>query len=232
MADGGSANERATHHYNLGVKYEREGDFDNAIREFLNSVAEDAAFPYPHKSLGELYLKGERPEEAHPHLEKALELDPDWIEARGLMADVFLELGNMNDAISNMEIAMKGDPSNIHYLSQLSRMFILEGRYTEAIELLEEAIREDPDNYKFHYNMAIAFSKRAIKDVDKSIEYWRLAMQLNPDDPKLYRNMGISFFTRGMLPEATQAFRKALAYDPDDAIAARFIQFAEKSSGK
>jgi len=225
----GKANEKATHHYNLGVSYEREGETENAKREYINSLKDDPYFPYPHKSLGELYYKKEgNLQKALEHLEKALKLDPDWIDARGLFADVLLDLGRTEEAIDNMDIALEGDPKNIHYLSQLGRMLVASGRYSEAIELLEAAAAQDPDNFKFQYSLALAFGKRAMSDVDRSIQHWERAFALNPEDPNLHRNMGIAYFTRGMLKESAKAFKRALQADPGDKVATRFLLFAER----
>ena len=228
MADGSNAHEKATHHYNLGVSYERDGDTENAYREFRNALKEDPEFPYPHKSLGELLFNEDRLDEALDHLRRALELDPEWNEARGLLADVLFDLNKLEEAISHMDSALKGDPGNTHYLAQLGRMFIAAGEFSNAVELLEDACNREPDNYKFQFSLAAAYGKRAMQDIDASIRHWKIARDLDPDDPRLYRNMGIAFFTRGMLKEAADAFAKALEKNPEDSIAKRYLEFAER----
>lgn len=227
MTDSNNSHDRATHHYNLGIRYERDGDMENALREFNNSLKEDPTFPYPYKSLGEMAYREGRLEEAKERLGRALELDPDWLEAMGLLADVYFDLGDPDNAAPYMETALRGEPANLHYLSQLGRIFIAQKRYTEAIDLLESALRQDPENYKFHYSLGVAFGKRATGDLDMSISHWQEAARLKPDSAATFRNLGIACFTRGLMDDATTAFRKTLDLDPDDPVALRFIQFAE-----
>ena len=76
----------------------------------------------------------------------------------------------------------------------------------------------------------MAYGKRSMQDLDSSILHWRRAREINPDDAVVCRNLGIALFSRGLLPEAAGAFRDALGIDPGDAVAARFIQFAEKAN--
>jgi len=228
MAEGSNAHEKATHHYNLGVSYERDGDIENAFREFRNALKEDPYFPYPHKSLGELLYNQGRLEEALDHMRHALKLDPDWTEARGLLADLLFELKHTEEAISHMEAALENDPGNTHYLAQLGRMFVAVGEFSDAIELLDDACSREPGDYQFQFSLAVAYGKRAMRDIDASIEHWKKAHVINPDDPKLHRNMGIAYFTRGMLEEAAMSFKIALEKNPDDSIARKFLEFAER----
>ena len=81
--------------------------------------------------------------------------------------------------------------------------------------------------------LGVAFGKRAMVDLDVSIEHWKRARRLSPDDPLVHRNVGIAFFTKGLLEEAAEAFRRALALDPGDSAARKFLRYAEsrKKSG-
>lgn len=221
------SHDRATHHYNLGIQFERNDDIDNAAREFENAIRADCRFPYPYRALGEIYFNKGRYEDALEHLEKAIELDPDWIEALGLAADTLIELGDTRKAAPLLERALRGDPGNPRYSAQLGRILIAEGDFSDAVELLEGALRANPDDYKLNYNMGVALGKRAMADIDLSIEHWRRAVAVKADDPRAFRNMAISYFSRGFLDEASDAFRKALSLDPNDDVSMRFLKFAE-----
>ena len=94
------------------------------------------------------------------------------------------------------------------YLENLSRFvsgptYIQAHSGTEAIEILTNAMKLDEDNFMLHYNLGVAFGKRAMVDLDVSIEHWKRARRLSPDDPLVHRNVGIAFFTKGLLEEAS-----------------------------
>ncbi len=221
--------DKATSHYNLGIQYERGGEMGNAVREYENAVRTDPRFPYPYKALGEIHYRNGRLDDALSMLRKSLDLDPDWIEALGVCSDILFDMGDTDKAVPMLERAIQGDPGNLHYNAQLGRMFIAQGRLSEAIELLQNAIRMDPADVKFNYYLAVAFGKRAIQDLDKSIEYWKKAETASPDDPKIQRNLGIALFSRGLMPDATRAFKRAVTLDPSDQVAANFIKFSESA---
>jgi len=222
--------DKATYHYNLGVQYERNNDSDNALREYENSLKADPSFPYPYKSIGEILFKSGNLSEALKHMKKALELDPDWIEALGVSADIYYEIGDLEKAIPMLERALQGDPGNLHYNSQLGRMLIAEKRYDEAINLLNNALKMDPDNYKFHYHLGVAYGKRGITDIDRSIEHWQNTARLKKNDPAVLKNLSISYFTRGYMDKATETFKKVLELDPSDEVAIKFLEFSETAS--
>ncbi len=227
MNDNEKIRERATHHYNLGIRYEREGDTDAAVREFQRALKVSSTFPYPYKSLAEIEYRAGNLDAALEYISRALKNDPDWIEAAGIAGDICFDLGRNAEALKHLEKAHRGNPRNTQYISQLGRLYVADNKHSEAIELLTGAIRAGFTDYRFHFNLAVAYHKRAMEDIDRSIEHWNAAAKINSDDPKLMRNLGISCFSRGMLDEAAAAFRKALADNPGDAVAARFLKFAE-----
>ncbi|MFH1539932.1 MAG: tetratricopeptide repeat protein [bacterium] len=221
------AHEKAVYHYNLGVQYEKENNVKEAKAEYKKALEADSTFPYPYRAIGEIFYREGNLDDALRELTTALKLDPGWVEVMALIAEVYYEKGDLGRAIQQQEKALQSEPNNIQYNVLMGRMLITDERYSDAIEILSNARKIDEGNFLLHYNLGVAFGKRAMADLDVSIEHWKKARQLKPDDPQVHRNVGIAFFTKGLLEEAAESFRKALSLDPSDSAARKFLRYAE-----
>lgn len=221
------AHDRATHHYNLGVQYEREKNLEKAAAEYRRALKEDPQFSYPYKALGELLYRDGSLEQANAALKKALALDPEWVDVIALLAQILYDLGDVEEAVAHQERALRVQPDNIAFNTAYGRMLITAERFEDAVSVLEKALQMDPENLLVHHNLGVAYGKRAMAFLDESLEHWRAARRLSPDDAAVCRNLGIACFHRGQLDNAAAAFRDALARNPDDSVAARFLKFSE-----
>jgi len=217
----------ATHHYNLGIQHENEGDFESARAEFERALKEDPKFPYPYRALGELQFRDGDIEAAHASLTAALRLDPDWIEVTALLARIEYDRGVYDHANELQEKALKHDPKNLEYNILSGKILSALKRYPEAIARLESMLEIHSENADIHYNLGIAYGKRALADLDVSVSHWQAACRFAPGDSHAYRNLVIALFSKGALNEAAAAFARALELDPGDAAAARFLKYAE-----
>ena len=217
----------ATHHYNLGVQFESEGELERAREEFERALKEDPQFPYPYRALGELQYRDGEIEAARQSLSAALRLDPGWIEVMALLARVEYECGNNSRALELQETALRHDPKNPEYNCLLGKINIALNKYGEAVSCLEAALEQQQNSAQLHYSLGIAYGKRALADLDQSLSHWQACSRLDPADPQVFRNLGIALFTKGALNEAAAAFAKSLELDPSDSVAARFLKYAE-----
>jgi tetratricopeptide (TPR) repeat protein len=95
---------------------------------------------------GVIYYKDNKIEEAIKQLEKAVELRPDYAEARGIFGDALVHASRYKDAAKQFETSMQLDPQNPEVLS--SYALLLAGSPERemrdldlAISLAEEACR-------------------------------------------------------------------------------------------
>ncbi|MEW5946406.1 MAG: tetratricopeptide repeat protein [bacterium] len=221
------AQEKSAYHYNLGVLYEKKNDPAAAKDEYRKAIEADPEFPYPYKSLGEIYSREGNLDAALSELSMALKLDPEWVEVLALAAGVLYDKGEIPRAIHFQEKAAAKAPRNAGYAAALGRMLISDGRFSDAIEVLERALDADGDKFLVHYNLGVAHGKRAMSDMDRSIENWKKARRLNPDDPQVHRNLGIAYFTKGLLEEARASFRRALELNPSDEASRKYLKYSE-----
>jgi tetratricopeptide (TPR) repeat protein len=66
--------------------------------------------------LGRLYVQNKDNDKALPYLQRALRLQPDFIEANSLLGTVYVRLGQFAEAIPKLEKAAPSDHyGNVHY---------------------------------------------------------------------------------------------------------------------
>lgn len=118
-------------HINLGVAYEKKGEFDNAIEEFKKASKKlPAAYLY----LGNTYMQKGDLDEAEKNYKKAIRKQPDLADAYNNLAwlyytkakDLELKAEDMEEMIKEAErLAMKAlelNPSNENYKDTLNKV--------------------------------------------------------------------------------------------------------------
>jgi tetratricopeptide (TPR) repeat protein len=70
-------------HLNLGVTYEKQGDFDNALKEYKSASKK---LPLAYLYMGNVYFQKKEYEEAEVHYKKAIKKDPENADAYNNLA--------------------------------------------------------------------------------------------------------------------------------------------------
>ena len=122
----------------LGLGYDNE----KALRYFARAVGEEPHNPYYHLSLGEAYLKLSEFTPAIRHIQRALDLKPDLVEALCTLGDAYNAFDKGELALPVFEKALKIDRD--HPMARLGLPHALAslGRMDEAATHLKEAIDE------------------------------------------------------------------------------------------
>jgi len=107
------------------------------------------------------YLLGAHPEAAQPELRRELEVNPQSVEARALLALLLLQAGAASDAASYARRAAEDRPSSP--LAQYAYGLTLADPQ-EAAAHLEIAERLDPSNFEYHVALAHAYSRSGRND--------------------------------------------------------------------
>jgi protein O-GlcNAc transferase len=80
-----------------------------------------------------------------PHLQEALEIDPNNPETQNNLGSAFLQMGRVDEAMPFLQKALELEPNRaaaIHY--NFGCALLLKGRTVEAIPYLQRALEIDP----------------------------------------------------------------------------------------
>lgn len=154
--------------YNDLGKYEQGAQlYSKAVSLMKNSdpapgnKADDAEdinymFSNQHASLGELYLRYNRAEEAFKEFEKALFLSPRMYHLYADMAECLSRMGHRKQAIKNLRTIKLKTPDAYEARVKLGHLLFLEGEVGAAVEEWDSVIKESPSNIeaKMYIKMA------------------------------------------------------------------------------
>jgi len=131
-----TAEEKKTvRHLNLALVMKKRGQLDSAIAELQSAVAIDPDMAEAHGELGCLYIDKGKIEEAKKALDKAYELDQDYLPANICDARVMGEEGQIDEALDELKILLFRNARNaeLHYTI---------GTLLEKKEMYSEAAKE------------------------------------------------------------------------------------------
>jgi len=165
--------------------------------------------------------------------QQSLQIDPSSAEARYYLGLALFDLGKRLEAIKELEqVVASGQAAPDAYLS-LGTLYVEAGRFDEAVKTLARGTAMDPSRADLHIQLARAYRSAGL--LDKAAEQLRLARPKpgTPLAPSEFRQQQIEFdriveqgaldVQRGQLAPAITAFKKALAIDPANGPANRYL---------
>ncbi|MDZ8056356.1 MAG: tetratricopeptide repeat protein [Aulosira sp. ZfuVER01] len=165
-------------------------------------------------NLGKLQSAGQNYKEAIANYDKALEIEPDYHEARLNQGIALGNLGRNEEALASFDKALEFKPD--YQVAWLNRGNALDdlGRYEEAIASFDKALEFKPDYQLAWYNRGIAL--RNLGRYEEALANYDQALEFKPDDQDAWLNRGIALRNLGRYEEALANYDQALEFKPDD----------------
>ena len=183
--------------------------------------------PRPYNNLGSALSKIGRFEEAAPYLARAVELKPDYDDARYNLGYVLVRLGLVDAGIRELLEAIRLAPGNYMAHNNLGIAYLIQEDYPDGVRHLQEALRLNPDFEAAYNNLGVALKKQG--DFAGAARQFSEAIRVNPNYAEAWNNLGVSLKEQGELKEARDSFRRALRINPNYAAARRNLEEAERA---
>lgn len=168
-------------HDNLGTALLNARDYDGAIKEFRRAIPEGSGKNTAHVyvNLGLLYEDTSRPGEAIECYRKAIDADPDSMEARENLGAVYNLSGRYAEAAAVLEEAVRLNPGYVWAHYNLAESYKRLGRRGDAVKEMEAAYKCLPDDFSVTYKLAEAYRDSGMKK--EAAQYARVASDLAND---------------------------------------------------
>ena len=127
-----------------GMVHLRTKNFGNALGAMERAIAADASNPDYHTLKGRALSGLKMDKRALESFKKALELEPDHVDAQCSLGDFYLERGNRPDAMSAFNKAIETKPDHAYAYFGLGTAAYQSGDKTEALIAWQNASRFDP----------------------------------------------------------------------------------------
>ena len=168
-------------HRQLGSLFFSKGDYDRAMQEYEDAIAEvpedieslkQLALSYHYQSFNESALKT---------AEKLLELDPESASAYNIMGAVAFANRDIEAAQEHFEKAVSLDPDLLAAHVNLGAIYNATGDIDKSLAEYKRALELDPANVQVQKNMGDLHFTRG--EFDQALEYYRTYHNARPKDP-------------------------------------------------
>jgi tetratricopeptide (TPR) repeat protein len=203
---------------------------DEAIVE-MEELMVLAADPFKIElNLSRLLLDRKRYDEAISHLLNILDSDPDFNDARILLAVAHHDKGDVTAAKNSLRKvgSQAGDYENATVF--LTRILIEEKNHGAAINLLRERISDEKTRRKSFYP-ALASVLQDQQKNDEAADVFQEALTLYPDDKDLLLEYALFQDEQGDVDGALRTMAKVLLLSPDEPYALNYMGYTWAERG-
>jgi tetratricopeptide (TPR) repeat protein len=188
----------------------QEGDTTGAVRRIERAAelaADDAGTSV---TAARMAMELGRPEAAFRLARRALDLDPGFFEAHGLMASLLFMTGRGEEAVTEYRLALEGNPNPGPVYSNLGNALHSLGRYGEALDAFAQALAEDSTLVNAHVGRGRAYE--AQRRIDLALQSYRRARRMG-GSPAAYHGEASLLLARGRHAQAQSLLREGLALE-------------------
>jgi tetratricopeptide (TPR) repeat protein len=157
-------------------------------------------------------LVNEDPPEAKGALEKALKVNPNYVAAHLMSAEVALDDRRRDDAKASIDAALKVNPNDLEARSLQAALAWLEGREPEFERLAQETLKLNP-TYGEVYRIASDHAARSYR-FDEAVVLARRAVSIDDSNVRAHAELGLHLMRAGDETAARTSLTKADTADP------------------
>jgi len=189
-----------------GQKAFQRGNYEQALA-FLDSVetAEPRA-PVVHFNRGRVYSALNRFDAARSSYRRAIELDPQYPEARQRLGDIEYQYGRVRSALDLYREEEKIDPTSQLYVN-MGLIYTKLGKVDSARMAYDRAVALDSTDANAH--MMYGQFLEETGNLEAALTQSRKALSIEPDRPNYQFAVGSQLFQLGQLEEAATYLKQA-----------------------
>jgi Tfp pilus assembly protein PilF len=140
-----------------------------------------------HNNLGNFLSKSGRENEAIIQLQRAINIQPDYVEAECNLGDAFMRSGQLDEAIFCFRKAIRIRPDFTGAYSNLGAALLQKGLVNEAIIQLQRAIDIQADYLGPHINLGYAFLQ--IGQVRQAVVHFQKSLEIDSNNVVICKNL-------------------------------------------
>jgi tetratricopeptide (TPR) repeat protein len=213
---------------NLGEVYFRQGNYTEALKEFLKAESLYPDDPFLQNDLGLTYKAKKKPDLAITNFKKALDLKPDYADAKNNLGSAYLDKGEWDTAIAYFkEVAGSLVYASPHLpLSNLGWAYYNKKAYEQAEEYYLEALETAPKFINALRGLGLTYM--AMGRLPESVEIFESAVKEYPRNALLYFDLGTGYTALNDHESALNAYQKVEELAPNSALARQAEKAVQK----
>jgi Tfp pilus assembly protein PilF len=202
---------------------------DKAPASGVPSIVDATIPPEAQKEFAEgksALLEAKRVDEGRKHLEKAISLYPDFLEAQLLLGTAFMEGHDWRKAEAALRRALEINDKTSQGYFALGEVYRQQNRNQEAEKALQAGLKLDDNAWQGHFTLGRVYL--ALNDIGKAGMEAGRALQLKPDFAEAYVLAGNILLRAKKGAEALPMFEEYLRLAPKGGLANETRDLVEK----
>lgn len=161
---------------------------------------------------------------------EALALDINRCPALNDLANAYLDIGKVKEAIPLLERCLAQEPKAYFALVNIGEAYIELGKYETARPWLKKAVAENA--YRPEAYVDLGFLEDVAQQWKSAVTYYEKAIDVDPLWRDAYVNLGYDYNEQKLYPQAEAAFLKGLSIAPHDGRLAYMLGVTYNQQGK
>jgi protein O-mannosyl-transferase len=190
------------------------GQWRDSTTLFRHALAVTSDNYLAHVNLGAALVAEGKIDEALPHFETALRIQPGFAKAHVNVGMALAALGDAAAASAAYEQALAIDPGSALAHYNLGVLRAQQGRLDEAITEYRAALAADPDYVNAHNNLGLTLA--TLGRSTEAIEHYRAALAVQPDFAPAHSNLAVALEDAGQVDEALAHYQAAVQLAPEE----------------
>jgi tetratricopeptide (TPR) repeat protein len=212
-------------HLSRGEAYLKESKYQEASIEFRNAIQIDDKLAAAHWGLARAYEGLQRLQETVEELRKTTQLDPNNLEARVKLGNIYLGASKgrpefIAEAERLAKEVFEKDPNYIEGRILMGSLFFAQNQQDKAFAELNRAIELDPKRVESYLSLARFYF--VTNDQVKAEETFKRAISLNNNSALAHSEYGKFLAQTNRLPDAEAELQKSVDVEPSNRNA-RFV---------
>jgi len=188
--------------------------YDIAVQYFEKARQRVVENPETFRNAGIAFQRLRRYAEAESCFRAALGINPAFEDARDLLSDTYLMMGEPEKAVQVYRDHLEKFPNHVRSLSRLVFCLCQNELYEEAVVEARKAIVRYPNSAVGYVDLAYVYLN--MDEVDKALDIANKALDIAPLDAEAYRLRGILLSEKEDDDGAEREFGRALELDPNN----------------
>ncbi|MBI3653043.1 MAG: tetratricopeptide repeat protein [Acidobacteria bacterium] len=195
-----------------GKDFLRARQYEKAAQAFKEVIARQPNSAAAYANLGATLLRQDKPAEALPLVQKALELDNRFAFAYAALGDVNRAMNRFAEAIEAYQQAIRLSPAYADAYGAMGATYALMRRYEESLDAFTKAESLNPNNPEVQNGLGIAYYR--LGKHEEGIAAVKKAIGLAPNAVNAYINLGNWYDELARYEEAIDAYSQVIRLAP------------------
>lgn len=192
-----------------------EGQAQKSIPDLTRAISESPNSAYLYLSRATAYAASQKLEEAEADCLKALELAPDLVPAKLLMARLLSAQGKFANAIPMLEEVQRKSPTEKETYPLLAVAYINTRQYAKSIQSMKRLLALDPDAMVAYYYMGVVYGNY-LKQPQLALQMYQKILARDPRNISVYSAIAQLYVDQQNIPKAIEILNEAFANGVDD----------------